>query len=270
MLADIEIELNASVRNEHVSEIEVLNRTTKDHIWSVYTELIQVYGRVSGVLVCKIIYAVKFWPNRFPAEDGISAMISSRAMIIGQSTKFTKHCLLDFREYVHTHEDRYNSMESRTIEALALHPTENSQGIHYFLNLHTGRVITCFVWTVLPLSPHIRKLVRRLVQQPPIALEVLYGLQHEYPTAEPDNDEADKEYVPGEYDKNSDDDDDDGDRGRDNDIDPPQEPADMDANDDDNSDIILNPSGPDHDGLIAGVTTDQDQTVVDTDTAVET
>ena len=85
------IKLNASVRNEHVPDIECLNRTTKERIWSVYTELIQVYGRVPGVLIRKLIYAVIFWLNSFPVEDGISAMISPQAMINGQSVEFTKN-----------------------------------------------------------------------------------------------------------------------------------------------------------------------------------
>ena len=53
-------------------------------------------------------------------------------------------------------------------------------------------------------------------------------------------------------------------------MDPPKEPSDTNANDDDDTAIILNPTGPEHDGPIPGVTTDQYQTVVDTDTAGET
>ena len=63
---------------------------------------------------------------------------------------------------------------------------------------------------------------RRIVRISPIALEVLYGLQHEVPDAKPDDDEADEYYVPGEYDENSDDDDGGGNRGGDDDIDPPK------------------------------------------------
>ena len=34
-LADMQIELNASIRNEHIPEIERLNSTMKERIWSV-------------------------------------------------------------------------------------------------------------------------------------------------------------------------------------------------------------------------------------------
>ena len=88
-------------------------------------------------------------------------------------------------------------MEYRMLEALALRLTENSQGGHYFINLHTGRANIRFTWTVLLLPIRIQKLVRRLVRRNPIDLEVLDGLQYELPGANPYNDEADKNYAPG-------------------------------------------------------------------------
>ena len=191
-LADMEIELNASVRNDHVPDIERLNRTTKEQVQYVYTELILVYDRIPRVLVHEIIYAVMFWLNSFPAEDGISATLIPRAMITVQSVKFTKHCLLEFGSYVHTHEDREKYMEYRTIKALALRPTGNSQGGHYFINLHTGTIINRFTWTALLLPTYICKLARRIALRSPIALEFLDGIQHEVPDAEPEDDETDK------------------------------------------------------------------------------
>ena len=71
----MQIDLNVSVRNEHVTEIERLNRTMKDCIRSVYTELIRLYVHIPGFLVRKLVYAVMSWINSFLAEDGISAML---------------------------------------------------------------------------------------------------------------------------------------------------------------------------------------------------
>ena len=88
-------------------------------------------------------------------------------------------------------------MESRTLNELALRLTGNIQGSHYFLKLHTGRVITHFNWTALLLPTRIHKLVRRLAQRSYIDLEVLDGLQHEVLDSKPDNGEADEDYVPG-------------------------------------------------------------------------
>ena len=90
----MEIEMNASVQNEHIRDIEHLNRTMKERIWLVYTELIKLYGRIPGFLVRKLVYTMKFCLNRFPAKYGISATFSPRAIITGQSVKLTKHFLI--------------------------------------------------------------------------------------------------------------------------------------------------------------------------------
>ena len=96
----------------------------------MYTELIQVYVRVPGVLVWELVYDVSLWLNSLPSEDSVSVTLIPQSMITGQSVELTKHLLLELREYVHTHEDVYNSMESQTLETLAPRPTWNSQGGH--------------------------------------------------------------------------------------------------------------------------------------------
>ena len=68
----------------------------KERIFLVYTELIQVYVHIPGVLVHKLVYDVTFWLNSFPAEDDVYDRLIPRAMITGQSVEFTKHCLPEF------------------------------------------------------------------------------------------------------------------------------------------------------------------------------
>ena len=104
------IDLNASVRNDHITEIERINKTIKVRIWSVYTELIKVYGRIPGILWRDLVYALTFWINIFPAKDTVSATLIPQAMITGQCVELTKHCLLGFGEYARTHEDGFKSM----------------------------------------------------------------------------------------------------------------------------------------------------------------
>ena len=95
----------------------------KEQIWQVHMELIQVYSRIPGVLVSELVYAVTLWINSFTSKDGVSTTLIPRAIITGQSIEFNKHCLLKFVEYVHTQEYGYNSMESHTFGALAIHTT---------------------------------------------------------------------------------------------------------------------------------------------------
>ena len=97
-------------------------------------------------------------------------------------------------------------------------------------------------------------------------LEFLDGMRNEFTGTKPDNDEVNENYFPGEDDNNNDDDDDDNDGGGYDKVDPQQETSDINSDDGDDKAIILNPGRPDHDGPIAGVATDQDQTIVNTDT----
>ena len=95
-LTDMELELNTSVSNKHVPDIECLNRAMKERILSVCTELIRVYGRIPGGLVCKLVYDVTFCLSSFPAKYGISDTLSSQDMINSQSVEFKKHGLIEF------------------------------------------------------------------------------------------------------------------------------------------------------------------------------
>ena len=81
--------------------------------------------------MCTLVY----WLNNFPAEEGISDNLSPRIIITGTSVDFSKHCKIAFGTYVYTHEAQLNSMNSRTVGALAIKPTGNVQGGYCFYNL---------------------------------------------------------------------------------------------------------------------------------------
>ena len=110
VLADMDIDLNTFIKNKHVPEIECLNKTMKEWILSMYTELIRVYFHVAGVIVRKLVYTVAFCLNSFSTKEFLYTTLRPLVMITGQFVEFTKHFLLEFGEYVHTHEDGDNSM----------------------------------------------------------------------------------------------------------------------------------------------------------------
>ena len=94
------------------------------------------------MLVKDLVHFMVFCLNNLPVADGVLSTLIPKEILTGLTIDFTKHCLLEFGELVHTHEDGDSSMALRTVEALALRPTGNRQGGHMFLNLHTGNVIT--------------------------------------------------------------------------------------------------------------------------------
>jgi len=80
----------------------------------------------------------------------------------GQRITYDKHCKLEFGTYVQTHEKHNNSMNPRTSGAIALRPSVNEQGGHYFLSLYTGARILRNNWTILPLPNDMVDAVHRL------------------------------------------------------------------------------------------------------------
>jgi len=69
---------------------------------------------------------------------------------------------VEFGTYVQTHEKHSNSMEPRISRTIALTPSENEQGGHYLLSLHTGKRILRNHWTVLPMPNDVVDAVHRL------------------------------------------------------------------------------------------------------------
>ena len=60
------------------------------------------------------------------------------------------------------HEEGDNSLRQRTSGAIALWPTGNEQGGHYFLSLHSGKRINRYAWTELPMPNEVIAQVHQL------------------------------------------------------------------------------------------------------------
>jgi hypothetical protein len=120
------VTLNITSNDEHVGEIERYNRTIKERVRSIFNSL--PFTRMPRRMIIEMAKSAVFWRNAFPADDGISDEMSPRAIVTGNTLDYRRHCQYEFGEYVQTHEEHDNSMNSRTIGALALRPTGNVQG----------------------------------------------------------------------------------------------------------------------------------------------
>jgi len=109
-----------------------------------------------------MVYNCVFWLNSFLHKDSVHSTISPRAKMTGQRIPYDKHCRLEFGTYVQMHEKHNNSLEPRTSWAIALRPSRNEQGGHYFLSLHTGKRILRNNWMVLPMPNKMVDAVHRL------------------------------------------------------------------------------------------------------------
>ncbi|KAI2491042.1 Reverse transcriptase (RNA-dependent DNA polymerase) [Fragilaria crotonensis] len=164
-LSTIGVTLNAVAANEHVPEIERHIRVIKERARSVVNML--PFQAIPARMIVELIYYCCFWLNSFPANGGISDTLSPRAIVVGSTINYNNHVKLEFGQYVQTHEPHNNSMQTRTVGALALRPTGNEQGGHYFFSLTTGRRLNRNHWTSVPMPAEVIERVHELAKQAP-------------------------------------------------------------------------------------------------------
>ena len=143
--------------------------------------------------------------------------MSPSEIILNRSLDVNAHCKVGFGDYVQTHEEHDNSMDSRTIGAIALRPA-NSDNSYYFYSLVTGRRIIRRSWTDLPVDQNTIDAVHRLARRANAKKKVTFtnaaGVDLDVLYADLDRDEDDlplAEATAGVEDNNIDDDDEDSD-----------------------------------------------------------
>lgn len=161
-LSNIGIALNLVTAGEHVPEVERHIRTLKERCRAIFNTL--PYKRIPNRMLVELVYAVNFWLHAFPARDGVSTQISPRELVTGMMIDAKKHCVIAFGTYVQTHEPHDSSMKGRTTGAIALRPTGNAQGGHYFLSLETGRIIVRNHWTTMPAPAEVIARVEKMAE----------------------------------------------------------------------------------------------------------
>ena len=120
-------------------------------------------------------------------------------------------------------------MAARTIGAIALRPTGNTQGGYFFFSLTTGRVLNRGRWTSLPMPNEVIDRVHRMARQEHGNNGLLFEDRNHHPLVDPDDDGDDNSTYHPEEDDNSDVDEDDNNHdGQDDDDDdnpgPPDDP----------------------------------------------
>ena len=232
------ITLNETSRDEHVGDIERYIPTVKERMRAVYNTM--PFNKVPARLVIEMAKTMVFWLNAFPILGGVSRDLSPRTILTGQKVDYQRHCRYQFGEYTQTHEEHDNSMNPRTVGALALRPVGNGQGSFYFLSVSTGRVHNRLHATALPMPDDVIDKIHRMAWQQKNNPGLIF---------------ADRNLHPDEYD--DDDDDNDDETYRDNDNDNPDDDDDDpyhhngnngdDENDDDGESFHRNDDSDDDD-----------------------
>ena len=83
-------------------------------------------------------------------KDGISKTQSLSEIILSHNLNFNAHCKVEFCEYVQTHKEHDNTIQSHTIRAIVTRPS-NYIGGSYFISLSKGHCINHHRWTPMPI-----------------------------------------------------------------------------------------------------------------------
>lgn len=94
------------------------------------------------------------WMNAFPNKEGMSRTLSPRSIVLGTPRVNYAAVRISFGAYAMVHDGTTNTMRSRTVEAIALRPS-NSNGAYFFMSPDTGRIINTGQWVELPITAEV-------------------------------------------------------------------------------------------------------------------
>ena len=102
-------------------EIEQIIHTIKERACGIFNTL--PFTTLPGRIIVEIVAFVLFLLNAL--SNSVVSNLSPRTVMTGIMVTYKRHCHLGFGGYVKTHEDHDNTLQTRTIGAIAIHPTRN-------------------------------------------------------------------------------------------------------------------------------------------------
>jgi hypothetical protein len=92
--------------------------------------------------------------NNFRWKHGVSDTLSPASIVTGAATPDYTCMRLELGSYVQVFEDNAptNTPRARSMGAIALTPTGNTQGDYHFMSLSTGARISRHTWTKVPIT----------------------------------------------------------------------------------------------------------------------
>ena len=123
------------------------------------------FQKIPAWLVIEMTKTAVFWLNAFPVMGGASQDLSPCTILTGQQVDYKCHCRFQFTEYAQTHEEHSNSMNPRTVGALALCPEGNGNRVFIFLSIVTGRILNRLHAMALPMPDNMIDKIHRMARQ---------------------------------------------------------------------------------------------------------
>ena len=159
--------VNLASNSEHVPDAERRIRVVKERSRAVRHSL--PFNKIPILLVIHIVFNCTKLLNHFPAKQGISASISPKTIMTGETLHYKKHLCLQVGEYVQVHEEDEprNSQTQRTMGAICLGPSGNIQGGYKFMSLKTQRKVIRRNWDSIPMPDTVIARVNEIAKDQP-------------------------------------------------------------------------------------------------------
>ena len=193
-------------RDEHESFIERHHRTLQERTRALLfqsSDRYQLKSFPKKIIQGAMRYAT-FFINALPAPSGISKTLSPAAMMNDYFLDYSKHCRLQFMQYVLIHNESKNNLNPRVSHALNLGPTGDAQGNHLFLNIETNKIVKrlCNKWTVTPMPDNVPGMIHRLATADKMPEGISFNLDIAYDSDDCDDPIGfdDPSYIPNPID----------------------------------------------------------------------
>ena len=92
------IDLNITVANEHIPQIEQQIRVIKERVQATCHSL--PFKTMPQLMLIKMVYNVVKWINAFPPKVGVSEFLSPQTILTGTQLNNVMDCCLPFGSYV--------------------------------------------------------------------------------------------------------------------------------------------------------------------------
>ena len=136
------VRTNIVSRGKHVPEIERYIRVLKERARYYFAILdeVEIYT-LPRQMVIHLMITVNFYMNTFVWRKGVSQILPPITIVTGLVPDFKKHFHVLYGEYCNTYKGTTNTMKLRTVGALALGPSGNTQGGVRCYSLRTGKIL---------------------------------------------------------------------------------------------------------------------------------
>ncbi len=160
------LKLNLASANKREPFVEHRIRVVKERVRSVcYTLPFKTLPK--SLLMHMVFFVVKLL-NYFPAKGGVLDHHSPKAIMSGEVISYKQYSM-PFGTYCQVHEQDMpcNSLAARTQGAISLGPSNNVQGGQKFYTLDTGKDVTRYSWTLIPMPTAVIERVNELSKEQP-------------------------------------------------------------------------------------------------------